>query len=173
MDEIQFLVCIYIKLIPTWKMCVSLPRYLTTMYLMLALVLGLGLTAASPEPSLAESLEALTQTCDQSDNYVGILNAVHSSLDLQVTYQWYLHNSDVTTHSYNRSAWLTWSSRSLTWSTCCQTRCRPRGRHGETPLQSSRIMSTSVWSEVRYAMCLCADDSNTKTWYWDADRLML
>ena len=67
-------------------MCVSLPRYLTTMYLTLALVLGLGLTAASPEPSLAESLEALTQTCDQSDNYVGILNAVHSSLDLQVTY---------------------------------------------------------------------------------------
>merc|ERR1712032_402528 len=64
-------------------MGVSLPRYLTTMYLMLALVLGLGLTAASPEPSLAESLEALTQTCDQSDNYVGILNAVHTSLDLQ------------------------------------------------------------------------------------------
>ena len=66
-------------------MCVSLPRYLVTMYLMLTLVLGLGLTMASP-PSLAESLEALTQSCDQSDNYVGILNAVHSSLDLQVIY---------------------------------------------------------------------------------------
>ena len=65
-------------------MCVSLPRYLVTMYLMLTLVLGLGLTMATPEPSLAESLEALTQSCDQTDNYVGILNAVHSSLDLQV-----------------------------------------------------------------------------------------
>ena len=65
-------------------MCVSLPRYLVTMYLILTLVLCLGLTMASPEPSLAESLEALTQSCDQSDNYVGILNAVHSSLDLQV-----------------------------------------------------------------------------------------
>ena len=84
-------------------MCVSLPRYLATMYLILTLALGLGLTAASPEPSLAESLEALTQTCDQSDNYVGILNAVHSSLDLQVTYI-YLHNSDITTHFHNRSA---------------------------------------------------------------------
>ena len=51
------------------------------------LTLTLGLTSAVPEPSLAESLEALTQTCDQSANYVGILNAVHSSLDLQVTKQ--------------------------------------------------------------------------------------
>ena len=67
-------------------MCVSLPRYLVTMHLMLTLALGLGLTMATPEPSLAESLEALTQSCDHSDNYVGILNAVHSSLDLQVIY---------------------------------------------------------------------------------------
>ena len=48
------------------------------------LLLSLGLTSAVPDPSLAESLEALTQTCDQSQHYVGILNAVHSSLDLQV-----------------------------------------------------------------------------------------
>ena len=52
---------------------------------LLTLALGLGLASAEPEPSLAESLEALTQTCDQSANYVGILNAVHSSLDLQVS----------------------------------------------------------------------------------------
>ena len=52
---------------------------------LLTLALGLGLATAEPEPSLAESLEALTQTCDQSANYVGILNAVHSSLDLQVS----------------------------------------------------------------------------------------
>ena len=73
----------------------------------------------------------------------------------------YLHNSDNTTHFYNRSAWLTWSSRSLTWSTCCPTRCRPRGRHGETPLQSSRTMSTSAWSGARYVW---KDDSVTDDW---------
>ena len=48
------------------------------------LTLALGLAAATPEPSLEESLAALSQSCDQSGNYVGILNAVHSSLDLQV-----------------------------------------------------------------------------------------
>ena len=57
---------------------------------------------------------------------------------------------------YNRSAWLIWSSKSLTWSSCCPTHCLPRGRQGETPLQSSRIMSTSAWSGARY---VCAEDS--------------
>ena len=33
---------------------------------------------------IVSSIQALTQSCDQSNNYVGILNAVHSSLDLQV-----------------------------------------------------------------------------------------
>ena len=33
---------------------------------------------------IVSSIAALTKSCDQSDNYVGILNAVHSSLDLQV-----------------------------------------------------------------------------------------
>ena len=69
-------------------MCVSLPSCIfVTMYAVSMLTtLALGLTSAAPDASLAESLEALTQTCDQSANYVGILNAVHSSLDLQVTY---------------------------------------------------------------------------------------
>ena len=33
---------------------------------------------------IVSSIQALTRSCDQSDNYVGILNAVHSSLELQV-----------------------------------------------------------------------------------------
>ena len=55
-----------------------------TMLRVSLLTLALGLAAATPEPSLEESLAALSQSCDQSGNYVGILNAVHSSLDLQV-----------------------------------------------------------------------------------------
>ena len=71
-------------------MCVSLRSHLRILVTMChnirlsLLLLSLGLTSAVPDPSLAESLEALTQTCDQSQHYVGILNAVHSSLDLQV-----------------------------------------------------------------------------------------
>ena len=34
---------------------------------------------------LIKSIEDLTKNCDQSKNYVGILDAIHNSLDLQVS----------------------------------------------------------------------------------------
>ena len=119
------------------------------------LTLTLGLTSAVPEPSLAESLEALTQTCDQSANYVGILNAVHSSLDLQVTKKLIFTPSIISHLSDHRSGWRTWSSKSLTWSTLCPTLCRRGARHGGTPLPASRTVSTSVWSEARCVLIKC------------------
>ena len=43
---------------------------------------------------LVQSIENLTKNCDQSKNYVGILDAIHHSLDLQVShsYKW-LHSN--------------------------------------------------------------------------------
>ena len=38
---------------------------------------------------LINSIENLTKNCDQSKNYVGILDAVHHSLDLQVSWLFY------------------------------------------------------------------------------------
>ena len=53
---------------------------------LLLLVPNFFLTLSTPEESLVESIQTLTQKCDQSSNYVGILNAVHTSLELQVSY---------------------------------------------------------------------------------------
>ena len=54
---------------------------------LLLLVPNFFLTLSTPEESLVESIQTLTQKCDQSSNYVGILNAVHTSLELQVSYK--------------------------------------------------------------------------------------
>ena len=54
---------------------------------LLLLVPNFFLTLSTPEESLVESIQTLTQKCDQSSNYVGILNAVHTSLELQVSFK--------------------------------------------------------------------------------------
>ena len=36
------------------------------------------------ESQVVKTLQKLTESCDQTKNYVGILEAVHNSLDLQV-----------------------------------------------------------------------------------------
>ena len=109
----------------------------------------------SQDQSLVTSLAALTKSCDQSQNYVSILNAVHSSLDLQVIIRivfflilwlWNLRKES-----------QTWRIKCLIWSTHCLASVESLDEIWAEQLLVQKIFSSAQWG-ARLKYYLSDDD---------------